>query len=98
MQNRPMEIRTENQPDQHRFVLTLGSELAAFSEYYDDDASRTFYHTVTLPQYRGRGLAAVLTEYALDDTLDRGLTAIPSCWFVKEFIETNADKYGRLLQ
>lgn len=93
-----MQIHIEHQPDQHRFVLTQDSESAAFSEYFDDATSRNFYHTVTLPQYRGRGLAAVLTEHALDDALEHGLSVIPSCWFVREFIETNPDKYGRLLQ
>ncbi|MDJ0395777.1 GNAT family N-acetyltransferase [Rhodococcus sp. G-MC3] len=92
-----MEIRVEHQAEHHRFVLFVGLTEAAFSEYFDADTKRNFYHTVTLPQYRGRGLAAVLTEYALDDTRARGMTVVPACWFVNEFIETNAEKYANLL-
>lgn len=92
-----MEIRTEHEPDRHRFVLYVGTEAAATSEYFDNATERNFYHTVTIPKYRGRGLAAVLTETALDDTRRQGLTVVPSCWFVREFIDTNPDTYGDLL-
>nr|WP_296779976.1 GNAT family N-acetyltransferase [Rhodococcus sp. (in: high G+C Gram-positive bacteria)] len=92
-----METRVEHQPEQHRFVLYLGLTIAAVSEYFDVDSERNFYHTVTLPQYRGRGFAAVLTERALDDTREQGMTVMPSCWFVSEFIETNADRYASMI-
>ena len=92
-----MEIRTEHDAAQHRFVLYVGEEIAAISEYFETEDQRTFFHTTTFPQYRGRGLAAVLTEYALDDARASGMTVVPSCWFVREFIETNSVKYGSLL-
>ncbi|MGA9872258.1 MAG: GNAT family N-acetyltransferase [Rhodococcus sp. (in: high G+C Gram-positive bacteria)] len=92
-----MDISTDHEPESHRFVLRLGTDIAAYSEYFDADTVRNFYHTVTLPEHRGRGYAAVLTERALDDTARDGMTVHPSCWFVREFIETNADRYGVLL-
>jgi predicted GNAT family acetyltransferase len=97
MHNRWMDFSPEHDAEQHRYVLRAGLTVAAYSEYFDSDTVRTFYHTLTVPQYRGRGLAAVLTEYALDDTRRRGMTVDPSCWFVREFIETNAAEYGSLL-
>lgn len=97
MHNRGMDLTTEHQADHNRFVLRAGVEVAAYAEYFDTDGVRNFFHTVTLPQYRGRGFAAVLTEFALDDTRVRGLSVEPSCWFVREFIETNAAKYGDLV-
>jgi predicted GNAT family acetyltransferase len=92
-----MQPRIENRAEQSRFELSIGTEVASFSEYHDADGTRTFFHTVTSPAYRGRGLAAVLTEFALDDARAKGLTVVPSCWFVHEFIETNRDRYGDLL-
>lgn len=92
-----MKIRTEHDSANNRFVLYIGANSAVVSEYFQNDRERTFYHTVTAPQYRGRGLAAVLTEYALDDTRAQGLSVVPSCWFVREFIETNSDRYAGLL-
>ncbi|AYJ50727.1 GNAT family N-acetyltransferase [Rhodococcus sp. P1Y] len=92
-----MDIRPEHDAAGHRFVLYADGDSAVISEYFDIDRRRNFFRTVTLGQYRGRGLAAVLTEYALDDTRRKGLSVVPSCWFVREFIETNAAAYGDLL-
>lgn len=97
MHNRCVEIRTAHDAARHRFVLYVSEQVAAISEYFETKEQRTFFHTVTFPQYRGRGLAAVLTEYALDDTRTSGMTVVPSCWFVREFIETNTVEYGSLL-
>lgn len=92
-----MNVRAEHDAERSRFVLYSDTEVAAVSEYFDVGDTRNFFHTVTLPQYRGRGYAAVLTEYALNDTRSHELFVQPSCWFVHEFIETNADNFGDLL-
>ncbi|MGV8875368.1 MAG: GNAT family N-acetyltransferase [Rhodococcus sp. (in: high G+C Gram-positive bacteria)] len=81
-----------------RFEIYVDSELAGFSEYLESDGVRTFHHTVTLPQFRGRGLAAALTEYALDDAGTQGLRIVPACWFVREFIDAAGDRYSDLVQ
>ena len=92
-----MDARAEHDAERSRFVLYSDTELAAVSEYFDVGDTRNFFHTVTLPQYRGRGYAAALTEYALNDTRSRRLLVQPSCWFVREFIESNPDEFGDLL-
>ena len=80
-----------------RFEIYVDSELAGYSEYLETDGTRTFHHTVTLPQFRGRGLAAALTEYALDDTSTQGLRVAPACWFVRDFIAAAGDRYTHLV-
>lgn len=93
-----MGYRIEHLPEQHRFEIYLDKSLAGFSDYLESDGVRTFNHTVTLPEYRGRGLAAVLTEHVLEDSRAGGFTVIPACWFVREFIESSAGRYDDLLQ
>ncbi len=93
-----MEHRIEHLPEQHRFEIYLGKSLAGFSDYLEADGVRTFNHTVTLPEYRGNGLAAILTEHVLEDSRARGFFVIPACWFVREFIESSAGRYDDLLQ
>lgn len=92
-----MTVSVEQRPDEHRFEIYDDAELVGFSDYADADGVRNFHHTVTLPQFRGRGYAAVLTEHALDDTRAEGLHVQPSCWFVREFIDAAGDRYKDLL-
>ncbi|WP_415977320.1 GNAT family N-acetyltransferase [Rhodococcus sp. 077-4] len=87
---------THNSADR-RFEIYVDSELAGYSEYLDSDGTRTFHHTVTLPQFRGRGLAARLTAHALDDTSTQRLRVVPACWFVRDFIASAGDRYSHLV-
>ena len=91
-----MATRVEHQQDRHRFEIFDGDVLAGYSEYTERGGVRDFDHTVTLPEFRGRGLAAVITEFALDDTRDAGLKVIASCSYVRDFI-ASSDKYTDLL-
>ncbi|MCZ4080193.1 GNAT family N-acetyltransferase [Rhodococcus sp. H36-A4] len=93
-----MERRIAHLPAQHRFEIYLDESLAGFSDYLQSEGVRTFNHTVTLPEHRGHGLAAVLTEHVLEDSRAGGFSVIPACWFVREFIESSAGRYDDLLQ
>lgn len=43
--------------------------------------------TVTLPEFRGRGVAGALTQRALDDAAAAGRKVQARCWYVAEYIE-----------
>ena len=80
-----------------RYELVIDGTVASFADYTDrGDGVRVFPHTVTDPAFRGRGLAAEVVRFALDDTATAGLKVVPSCWFVAEFIDANPD-YAHLL-
>ncbi|MFI8568924.1 GNAT family N-acetyltransferase [Rhodococcus sp. NPDC078407] len=92
-----MQVTIDHDSANSRFEIHVDSELAGYSEYFESDGVRTFHHTVTLPRFRGRGLAAALTEHALDDTSTRGLRVVPTCWFVRDFIAAAGDRYSHLI-
>ncbi len=80
-----------------RYELVIDGAVASYADFTDTaDGVRIFPHTVTDPAFRGRGLAAEIVRFALDDTRAAGRTVQPACWFVAEFIEANAD-YGDLV-
>ncbi|MBM7415696.1 MULTISPECIES: GNAT family N-acetyltransferase [Nocardiaceae] len=84
--------RVEHHPDRQRFEILVGAEVAGYAEYRQTDPTvRDFDHTVTLPEFRGRGLAAVLVRHALDDTRAAGLKIVPSCSYVHHFVETHEE-------
>jgi predicted GNAT family acetyltransferase len=49
-------------------------------------------HTEIDPARRGHGLGAVLVQGALDDVRARGRTVIPTCWYVREYLDLHPDQ------
>src|SRR5262249_25413845 len=60
------------------------------------DRALNFLPPYPPPEARGRGIADELVRHALDDVLARGYKVIPSCWFVRVFIDRH-EKYKPLL-
>ena len=60
------------------------------------DGVLNFFHTYVPPELRGRGIADDLVRHALDDVLARGWKVVPSCWFVRVYIDRHA-KYQAAL-
>lgn len=79
-----------------RYELTRAGDLIGLIDYRRRNGALDMSHTEIFPAVRGQGLGAVLVRNALDDVRDRGETVIPSCWYVREFIEANPE-YADLL-
>lgn len=85
------DTRTEHQPEQTRFALYLGDDLAAYADYSQHGDLRDFDHTVTEPNFRGRGLAGEIVRFALDETRKEGLKIGTSCSYVEKFVAQNPE-------
>lgn len=55
-----------------------------------------YYSTYVPPELRGRGIADEIVRVALDEALDKGVKVVPSCWFVRVYMDRHRDKYERL--
>ena len=55
-----------------------------------------FWHTYVPPALRGRGIADELVRQALEDLLEKGYKVIPSCWFVRVYIDRHS-RYRELV-
>ncbi|MEO6122835.1 MAG: GNAT family N-acetyltransferase [Ilumatobacteraceae bacterium] len=86
-----------HQRDENRYDIFLGSARGAYAEYELADGVMTMTHTVTDPQQRGQGLAGLVVGRALDDAKAAGLTVVPQCWYVAQFIERHPE-YATLLR
>lgn len=76
---------------EHRYELLVGDELAAYVEMHGAAGTVELPHTYTMPAFRGRGLAAQVVNFALDDLSARGQAVVPTCWFVAEYIEAHPE-------
>jgi predicted GNAT family acetyltransferase len=71
-----------------RLEHNVDDTLAGYADYAEreDLKVRDFHHTMTFPEFRGRGVAAQVVEYALDDSRNAGFSVIPTCWYVEKYI------------
>jgi predicted GNAT family acetyltransferase len=73
-----------------RFVLDVnGQEVYAL--YAEDKGTLDLYSTYTPPQLRGQGLAEKVVLAAFEYAKEKNLKVIPSCWFVRKFLEKHKE-------
>lgn len=70
-----------------RYEGRVGDQMVAEIDFSMQDTTITITHTGTQPAWRGHGIAARMTEFALADIRDRGLTVQPVCPYTADYIE-----------
>lgn len=94
-ENPPSEFDVVHDDEGHRYLLRRDGEHVGLIDYRvaDTAAGETFdmHHTEIRPDARGKGLGGVLVRGALDDAEEHGRKVIPTCWYVREFIEANRE-------
>ena len=63
----------------------------AIADYVIDGSTITFTHTEVPAALEGRGIASQLIKFALTDARERGLTVMPQCSFVHDYIERHPE-------
>lgn len=53
---------------------------------------RDLQHTVIDAEHRGRGLGGTLVSAALDDIRGRGMRLVPTCWFIRDWVDAHPDQ------
>ncbi len=69
-----------------RFELLLDGQVTAFIDYVDHGNVLELTHTVTKPDFRGRGFARELVNFALTHVTAEKKQVMPSCPYVAEHI------------
>jgi predicted GNAT family acetyltransferase len=74
----------------HRFELDVGGQTV-FTEYRLAPGVMTLFHTLTPPALRGRGLAGLVVQAALEYARAEGLKVLPLCWYVSGHINAHPE-------
>jgi uncharacterized protein len=72
--------------NRHRFELTVDGELVGYLQYRRHEGVIDLIHTQVLPEYEGKGYAAVLARSVLDGCRADGLKIIPTCPYIAHFL------------
>ena len=80
-----MNLTSEVKVSKRYFYIKLPSSEKAYLHYEIKDNVMELLETYTPPAYRGKGLAAKITSYALEYAKEKGLRVKPICsyaiWF-----------------
>jgi uncharacterized protein len=70
-----------------RFYVEVGDDVAYLAYRMLDERTIEYVSTFVPPALRMRRLGDKLVEHALAYAEERGLTIVPTCWFVKRVME-----------
>jgi predicted GNAT family acetyltransferase len=73
-----------------RFELNVDGQTVV-TEYRMSGGVMTFFHTLTPPPLRGRGLAARVVQAALEFARAERLKVVPLCWYVSGHIAAHPE-------
>ncbi|MDP2772002.1 MAG: GNAT family N-acetyltransferase [Nocardioides sp.] len=77
--------------ERHRFEITADGKQAGYTEYVLGEGVIDLTHTVVDDAFEGQGIGGTLVKSALDQARERGLKVVPTCKFVKSYIERHPD-------
>jgi uncharacterized protein len=92
-----MNAEVHNNPTEYRYEIWVNGELAGYTQYLLRRGRIAFIHTEVYEPYEGMGLGSQLARAALDDARSRGLSVMPFCPFMADFIERHLDEYRDLV-
>ena len=87
----PSEFDVVHDEEGHRYLLRSDGEHVGLIDYRSNGDTLDMHHTEIRNDVRGRGLGGVLVRGALEDVQATGRKVVPSCWYVREFIEGNPE-------
>jgi predicted GNAT family acetyltransferase len=84
------ELRVDEEPERSRYVVHYEGQEAELT-YRRRPGVITLLHTGVPRELEGHGIAGRLARYALDQARVHGLAVIPSCPYVRAYIERHPE-------
>jgi len=90
-----VDFEIKHDVEQNRFVSYV-EDYEAVVEYTLKGNVIDLYRTFTPPELRGKGVAGKIVKYALERAKNNNLKVIPTCSYVRVYIERH-ENYKELL-
>lgn len=94
----PGEMRLVHDDDRDRYEAIRGGAVLGVLQYGDEEQPddegspvRDLRSTVVAPEHSGQGIASALVRFALDDVRASDLRILPTCWFVRGWIQRHPE-------
>jgi predicted GNAT family acetyltransferase len=83
MTDRGNDLVVHHDEERHKFVVELGGREAYLRYVRAGDRTLRYSRTFVPPEYRGRGIGALIVASALDYARERQFHVVPTCPFVQ---------------
>jgi predicted GNAT family acetyltransferase len=94
-----MAMATEfsDEKDAQRYAMHIDGQLVGVLDYSILGGAISLTRAFTVPAFRGRGYAAQLVEFAVNDIeANTSLKIVPMCWYVGDWFEAHPDRSALL--
>jgi hypothetical protein len=92
-----MSTEFSNETDASRYTMHIDGALVGVLDYSILGSAISLTRAFTVPAQRGRGLAAQLVEFAVNDIdATTELRIVPMCWYVADWFEAHPERSGLL--
>lgn len=81
-------LEVAHNPAENRFEAWVEGQLAKL-DYMEDKDSIVMMHVGVPVEFRGHGIAGIITKTALEYAKSRSLRVIPMCSYVRAYIKRN---------
>jgi predicted GNAT family acetyltransferase len=85
-----MNHEVKHNTEASRFEVEIDGKIA-HADYHLSGYIMTILHVYTPPEYRGQGLAALVTKFALDYARENNLKIIPHCPYARDYMEKHKE-------
>lgn len=83
-----MELSIQHQPQQQQFVTVISGKTAYLKYNLSSDGKTLDYYSTFVPtELRGHNIGREIVKFALDFAQQNNYQVVPSCPFVKQYIE-----------
>ena len=82
-----MGVQVRDLPLRSRYEARVDGRHAGQAAYRLEGERIEFTHTKVDDAFEGQGVGSVLVRFALDDARARGLSVVPTCPFVRAWID-----------
>lgn len=90
-------LQATHNPAENRFETWVDGQLAKLDYMESGGGTITMTHVGVPPEFRGHGLAAIITKAALEYAKSKSLRVIPMCPYVAAYIKRNP-QYAELIK
>ena len=85
------DVLVRDNPEQHRYEIHVGSELAGVADYHTQPGLVTIMHTEIDPAFEGRGLGSQFVAAVLDDIRRQEARVLAVCPFVRAYLQRHPE-------
>ena len=78
---------------EQRYEATMDGTPAGSLQYAIKYGRLALIHTEVLPEFEGKGVGSSLVRFALAEARRRGLRVIPTCPFVRSYVESHPETH-----